>query len=282
MTENATPSAEAKAAPAGTASLAATGVAVRLGARQVLSDVTMACGHGRITGLIGPNGAGKSTLLKALGGLLPLAAGAVTIEGRPAASMSPGERGRCLAYLPQERTVHWPLAVSHLVALGRLPHRGHRASNPSRDAAAVDDAMTAMDVRDLADRPVAELSGGEVARVLFARVLAQEAPIILADEPTAGLDPAHALALLEVLQSHAARGRTIVLALHDLSLAARFCHEVVMVLDGRVVANGPPGDVLTPARLASVLGVRMAVGTVAGVPVVVPVARLASDETRDR
>lgn len=274
MTSKLTSSGKATAPVAGSTTLAAGDIAVRLGTRQVLSGVTLACGHGRITGLIGPNGAGKSTLLRALAGLLPLAAGAVTIEGQPVAAMSPGERGRSLAYLPQERTVHWPLAVRHLIALGRMPHRGDRTSAPARDAAAIDHAMTAMDVRDLADRPVAELSGGEVARVLFARVLAQEAPIILADEPTAGLDPAHALALLEVLQSLASRGHTIVLALHDLSLAARFCHEVVMMLDGRVVANGPPGEVLTPARLESVLGVRMAVGTVAGVPVVVPIARI--------
>ena len=249
--------------------LTATEVQVRLAGRAVLDSLSLACGRGRITGLVGPNGAGKSTLLRALAGLVPLTGGEVLLDGRNLAAMAPGELGRHLAYLPQERVVHWPLAVHRVVALGRLPHRGHGSH---ADALAIRQAIVAMDLAHLADRPVAEISGGELARVLFARALAQETPVILADEPTAGLDPAHALGLFEVLARLAADGRTIVVALHDLSLAARFCHEVVMLAEGRIAAAGPPSLALTPERLEAVFGVRMAVGIVGGVPVVVPVS----------
>ncbi len=249
---------------------------VRLGGRDVLSEVSLACSKGRITGLVGPNGAGKSTLMRVLAGLVPSAKGTVTLDGVNLAAMPASERGRCVAYLPQDRIVHWPLAVHRIVALGRLPHRTARSpASDSDEARLIEGAMEAMDVAHLAERPVADLSGGELARVLFARTLAQEATVILADEPTAGLDPAHALGLFEVLQKLAAEGRTIVVALHDLSLAARFCHEVVMMASGRVVATGPPAEALTEARLADVFGAHMAVGVLGGVPAVVPLSPVA-------
>ncbi len=257
-------------------SLVGDGISVRLGGRDVLSKVSLSCGKGRITGLIGPNGAGKSTLMRALAGLVPVARGTVLLDGASLAAMTADERGRHLAYLPQDRVAHWPLAVHRVVALGRLPHRraGPLASDVD-EAGLIGAAMAAMDVAHLADRPVSELSGGERARVLFARTLAQEAPVILADEPTAGLDPAHALGLFEVLGNLAAKGRTIVVALHDLSLAARFCHEVVMMATGRVVATGPPAEALTEARLAEVFGAHMVVGVLGGVPAVVPLSPVA-------
>ena len=248
-------------------SLAATDIRVRLGGRLVLDGVTIACGAGRITGLVGPNGAGKSTLIRALAGLLPVDGGAIALDGRNLAAVGPRDIGRRIAYLPQQRLVHWPLAVRRVVALGRLPHG-------DANAHAIDVAMAVMDVAHLADRAVSEVTGGELARVLFARALAQEAPIILADEPTAGLDPAHALGLFEALGRLAAEGRTIVVALHDLSLAARFCHEVVLLAQGRFAATGSPVEVLTPLRLEAAFGARMAVGTVAGVPAVVPLSPL--------
>jgi iron complex transport system ATP-binding protein len=255
-------------------SLIATDIGVRLGGRDVLSGITLACRHGRITGLVGPNGAGKSTLMRALAGLLPLTRGSVCLDGREIATLPPRELGRRLAYLPQERAVHWPLSVRRMVSLGRLPHGGGGAKDAADGAGAVAHALRVMDATHLAERPVSELSGGELARVLFARALAQEAPVILADEPTAGVDPAHALGLFEVLGRLASEGRTIVVALHDLSLAARFCHEVVMLAQGRLVASGSPAEVLTVPRLEEVFGARMAVGSVAGVPVVVPVSPL--------
>lgn len=245
---------------------------VTLGGRRVLAGVSAACQPGRITGLIGPNGAGKSTLLKALAGIALVDAGRVTLNHIPITSMSSAALGRRLAYLPQERRVHWPLAARAVVKLGRLPHAS--GGNRGSDDDAIERAMTAMDVGHLANRPVNAISGGELARVLLARALAQEAPIILADEPTAGLDPAHALALFEILGRLAAEGRTIAVALHDLSLAARFCHDVVMLDEGRVAAAGPATEVLVVGRLDAVFGARMAVGRIEGVPVIVPIAPL--------
>ncbi len=252
--------------------LRAASIAVTIGRRPVLADVSVACLPGRITGVIGPNGAGKSTLLKALAGVVPLTAGQITLDGQPTTALLPAELGRRLAYLPQERRVHWPLAARAVVALGRLPHRLGRGGESAVDQNAIAQAIAAMDVAHLSARPVSAISGGELARVLLARALAQEAAIIVADEPTAGLDPAHALALFEVLGRLAAAGRTVVVALHDLSLAARFCHDVVMLADGRVAATGSAFQVLVPSRLEPVFGARMAVGEIEGVPIVVPIA----------
>lgn len=263
-------------------SLHAHDVAVSLGGREILDSVSLQCREGRITGIVGPNGAGKSTLIRALAGLLPLARGTVTLAGALVSGMPAAERGRHIAYLPQDRAVHWPLAVRRVVALGRQPLAASRSGGPTAsDDRAVEAALAAMDVTSLADRPVSELSGGELARVLFARALAQEAPVILADEPTAGLDPAHALGLFAVLGDLAAAGHTIVVALHDLSLAARFCHEVVMMASGGVAAAGPAAEALSESRLASVFGARFAVGTIGGVPVVVPVEPLPSRRRGD-
>lgn len=253
--------------------LACEAIEVRLGERTVLENVTVGFASGRISGLVGPNGAGKSTLMRVAAGLVTPTRGRVLLDGADVTHLPRRERGRKISFLPQQRTVHWPLQAEAVVKLGRLPHQGLRDGSEGGDAdrRAVAQAMADMDVAGLAHRAVNELSGGELARVLVARALAQEAPVILADEPTAGLDPAHALGLFQVLERLAADGRTIVVALHDLSLAARFCHDVVMLGGGRVAAAGPAGDVLTTERLAPVFGATMAVGMLGGVPAVVPV-----------
>ena len=253
-------------------SAVATGVRLALGGRTVLDTVDLAIPAGRITAVVGPNGAGKSTLLRAFAGLVTPASGEITLGGRPLGSHNRSELARLLAYLPQERAVHWPLAARAVVALGRLPHAG--ASTVEADAAAVDSALAAMDISDLAERPVVELSGGERARVLVARALAQQTPLLLADEPTAGLDPAHALALFELFTRLAADGRTVVVALHDLRLAARFAHHVVLLADGGIAAVGPPADVLTPRYLEPAFGVTMLCTTIDGMAIVVPVSSL--------
>jgi iron complex transport system ATP-binding protein len=255
-------------------SVVADGIHVRLAGRAVLSGVSLECRVGRITGVIGPNGAGKTTLIRALAGLVPVVEGEITLDGTRLTELPAALRGLRLAYLPQDRLVHWPLSVRRVVALGRLPHRFVETINAAtRGEEIVDQALEAMNVTHLAERPASELSGGELARVLIARAVAQEASIILADEPTAGLDPAHALALFDVLERLATVGRTVVLALHDLSLAARFCHEVVLLAGGRVVATGPPAETMTEEALATVFGVRMAIGEVGGVPAIVPLPR---------
>ncbi|HXG28067.1 MAG TPA: ABC transporter ATP-binding protein, partial [Nevskiales bacterium] len=150
---------------------------------------------------------------------------------------------------------HWPMPVAQVVALGRLPHRAPWARVPPADAAAVQRALQAADVAHLADRPVTQLSGGERARVLLARALAVEARVLLADEPTAGLDPAHQLGVMEVLRRRAQSGAGVVVVLHDLTLAARFCDRLLLLGEGRVVADGAAEQVLTEQNLAQVYGI---------------------------
>ncbi len=167
--------------------LEARGVSVDLAGRRVLEDVSLSVTPGEIVAVIGANGAGKSTLLKVLAGLMPPCAGSVVVAGRALASIDRRTLGQSIAYLPQERTVHWPLTVRRLVALGRLPFRAPMAGPSADDRAAVDEAMAAMDVTAFAERAVTELSGGERARVLLARALAQRPRFLVADEPTTGL-----------------------------------------------------------------------------------------------
>jgi iron complex transport system ATP-binding protein len=252
----------------------ARGLRVVLGAREVVAGADMVAHAGEITAVIGPNGAGKTTLLRALAGLLPAAAGAATLGARALADWESGALARVLAYLPQERTVHWGLTARAVVGLGRLPHRAFAAGESAADRAAIIAALAAMDVTHLADRTVLELSGGERARVLVARTLAQDAAVLLADEPAAGLDPAHQLALFEHFTRLAGAGRTVVVAMHDLSLAARFCHSIVLMQAGRVVAAGAPAHVLTASHLAAVYNIEAHVRMLDGIPVVLPLRQL--------
>jgi iron complex transport system ATP-binding protein len=252
--------------------LEAIGISARLGRRTVLSDVGLAAESGGLTGLVGPNGAGKSTLLRVLAGLVAPVAGQVLIDGVDLLAMSARERARRVAYLPQSRHVEWSVSVETLVGLGRLPHRGFGVRLTDRDRAIVQAALREVDAMHLADRPATELSGGELARVLTARALAQEPQVLLADEPMAGLDPAHALALFEHLRRRARAGACVVLALHDLTLALRFCERLVLLKDGRVLAAGPAESVLTPATIEAGYGIRARCEQIDGVPVVVPLA----------
>jgi iron complex transport system ATP-binding protein len=243
-------------------------LAVALGRRMVLSALDFAAEPGELTAIIGPNGAGKSTLLRTLAGLLLPSTGSVAIDGRPLAQWPRPTLARTLAYLPQSRLVHWALNARAVVALGRLPYQPPGAGESPADARAIAAALAAMDVSHLADRPVVEMSGGECARVLVARALAQEPTLLLADEPAAGLDPSHQLALFTHFAALATAGRTVVTALHDLSLAARFCHRIVLMQSGRVVAAGTPQDVLTVEHLAAVYGIGARLAVVDGIPVV--------------
>ena len=244
-------------------------VSVRLGERLALDRACLACGKGELVALLGPNGAGKTTLLKAIAGLVAVS-GRVMLDGRDAAWMPARQRARLVAYLPQGHVAHWPIAVRDTVAIGRMPHDGGPGRMRAGDEAAVARALAAVDAAHLADRPVTELSGGERARVMLARALAVGAPVLLADEPIAALDPAHQLAVMALIARTAATGATVLAALHDLTLAARFATRAVLLDRGRIVADGPPRDVLTPDRLAQVLGVRALHLEHDGAPVVVP------------
>jgi iron complex transport system ATP-binding protein len=254
--------------------LVAEAVRVELGGRMVLDGVDVALRPGELVAVLGANGAGKSTLLRALAGQAPLAGGAVTLDGRPLETWSARERARRIAYLPQARHVAWPLSVAAVVALGRLPHRGRLAGVSPEDRAAVTAALTAMDVLALAERPVSALSGGELGRVLVARALAQGTDHLIADEPTAGLDPAHALGLFAHLAQLAAAGRAVAVATHDLSLAVRHASRILLLQAGRTLVFDTPVAALTEHRLAQAFAIRATITTIEGVPVVVPQAPL--------
>jgi iron complex transport system ATP-binding protein len=231
--------------------LVVSGLSADLGGQPVLREVSFEAPPGKVVGLIGPNGAGKTTLLRAICQLTP-ARGEVTWNGRRIDRMTARERATTLAYLPQGQVVHWPLSVRRLVELGRLPRLGALSRPAAADAAAIDAAMAAADVTGLAERDVLTLSGGERARVLLARALAVEAPVLLADEPTASLDPFHVLEIMRLLRHTAEAGRLVIMVMHELSLVARFCDHVVLIDNGRKVAEGTPGQVLTAERLRGV------------------------------
>lgn len=234
--------------------LALDNVTVRIGSRDILDSVTLEVGAGEFVGLLGPNGAGKSTLLRAIMQELPYN-GHIGIDGRPLAELTSAERALALAYLPQTRSIAWPVSVAEIVALGRLPHSRPFASPSAADHSAVAGAMTLMDISHLARRSATELSGGETARVLIARVLAQETPVIIADEPAAGLDPSHQIALVEAFSAIAESGRTVIASLHELPLAARWCKRIILISGGKVVADGRPAEVVTTKNLSMTYGI---------------------------
>jgi iron complex transport system ATP-binding protein len=244
------------------------GLDVRLARRSVLHDIGLSVDEGELVLVVGPNGAGKTTLLRAIAGLVP-AKGGIEIIGTPATHLSLAERARRVAYLPQGHVFHWPLPASEIVALGRLP-LGAGADLSEADRLAVGRAMEATGVTEFAERMVTTLSGGERARVALSRVLATEAKLILADEPTASLDPRYQLIVLDILRRHASRGGAVIAVLHDLGLAARYADRVVVLDGGRIVASGTPGEVLTEQRLAETFGVNARIVTLADAPVVIP------------
>ena len=247
-------------------------LSVDLGRRRVLTDVDATLRRGRVTVILGPNGAGKSTLLQALAGLVAPATGSVTLVGEAVTTLAPRTRARRIGYLPQDAAVHWNLPAREVVALGRVPHRTPFAAPSPADRSAIDAAMTATQTHALGDRPVAELSGGERARVLLARVLAGEPDWLLADEPLASLDPAHQIDILDRLCGVAVAGRGVVLVLHDLAQAARVADDVLLLRDGRIAAAGAASATLTPTRIAEVFDVQVA--TLPGSRMMVPVGRI--------
>jgi iron complex transport system ATP-binding protein len=244
--------------------LAAEALAVRLSGTLVVDQVSIRLAPGELTVLIGPNGAGKTTLVRALAGLIP-AQGRITLDGEPLSAISVRERARRIAYLPQGHVFHWPLSVAAVVALGRHPHADPFSPPSDADRAAVARALAAAAIEPLAERTVTALSGGERARVALARALATQAPILLADEPTMSLDPRHQLLVMQLL-AHAAHddGGAVLASVHDLALAARFADRVLVMRQGRLVADGEPRAVLTAERIADVFGVA---ATIADSPV---------------
>ena len=248
--------------------LRAEGLKVSLDGMTVLEDVSFSLAKGEIVGLVGPNGAGKTTVLKILAGALNPQEGRVEILGKPAHDFSAQALARQLGYLPQEAEVHWPLAVERIVALGRVPHLMPWEDLKSSDEKIIENAMRATDTFYLKGRRVDHLAGGEKALVMIARLLAGEPEILLADEPVQGLDPSHGLQVMELLRSVVAGGRGVLVVLHDLVLASRFCDRILLLHQGKIMASGRPEEVFSPEHLKTSYHIEAKYGTEDGFYVV--------------
>lgn len=253
--------------------LRAEGLSLAYEGRPVIEDLTLALPPGRFTAILGPNGCGKSTLLRAFARLLPPKSGRVTLDGEDLYAMAPRKAARRLGLSPQSPLAPEGITVADLVARGRTPWRGLLAGWTKADEAARAAAMAATGVTDLAGRPLAELSGGQRRRVWIALLLAQETPHLLLDEPTAWLDPPHQIEVLKLLRRlREEAGRSVVAVLHEFNLTARHADHLVLLTPGRVVAAGPPEEVLTPRNLEAAFGLkaRILADPVSATPMVVP------------
>ncbi|MER7056259.1 MULTISPECIES: ABC transporter ATP-binding protein [unclassified Streptomyces] len=238
--------------------LSVDGVTLTAGARHLVRDVSLTARPGETIGLVGPNGSGKSSLLRAVYRVLRPDTGQVLVDGSDAWSMPVRRLARTVAAVVQDSAADFDLAVREVVAMGRTPHKRLLDGDTPEDAGLVDSALFEADVAHLADRPFDRLSGGERQRVLIARALAQQPTLLVLDEPTNHLDIRHQLGVLGVLRRLPA---TVLLALHDLNLAAYYCDRLYVLSDGAITASGPPGAVLTPRLLAEVYGVEAEVAT---------------------
>lgn len=249
-------------------------LSLTLRGRQILDNISGQFQPGRVTVILGANGAGKSSLLSCLSCLREPQRGTVTLDDRALLSLDGKERGRLIGLLPQRPDIHWNVDVKTLVGLGRLPHSG-RWGMSATDHEAVANAMEATDCTALAERKAMRLSGGEQGRVLLARVLAGEPRWLLADEPLASLDPAHQFDVLERLKNYAAAGNGVIVVLHDLTQAARFADDIMIMKNGAILAAGPRDEVMTAEIMAQAYGVEVQIGTSdTGEPLVVPVRRI--------
>ncbi|MDG3013092.1 ABC transporter ATP-binding protein [Speluncibacter jeojiensis] len=231
------------------------GLGIWYGDKQIVDDASIAVGSQQVVTLIGPNGSGKSTLFKALSGRLAARTGTVLLEGADMASWSSRRRARAIGMLNQTNTAPPDMTVRELVGYGRHPHRRWYERTTAEDGEAVDWAIAHTELKTLADRPVAQLSGGEAQRAWLAMVLAQRPRVLLLDEPTTYLDIAHQHEVLEVVTSlNRTLGISVLMVLHDLNQAATFSDRIVALSAGRVVADGTPGDVLTPGLIRNVYG----------------------------
>ena len=222
-------------------------------AGAIVRDISLVLESG-LVGLVGPNGSGKTTLLRALAGVAPHG-GQILFNSEPVNVLHPLQRARLIAYLPQIVSVSWPVSSTDLVMLGRLPHGdGERATGRE----AVRQAMTATGIMHLANRQVDTLSGGERARVLLARALAVEAPVLIADEPIAALDPRYQIETMQLLRDISDSGKLVVAAIHDLALAARYCDRLLVMNSGTIAADGTPDDALNDECIETVFGLRQA------------------------
>lgn len=257
--------------------LAAEDVTLAYDDHVVVRGLDLELTEGSFTAIVGPNGCGKSTLLRALGRLMRPSGGQVLLDGQSIARTPTREVAKVLGLLPQTPVAPEGLTVADLVARGRHPHQSWLRQWSREDEAVVTEALTWTDMADLSERPVDELSGGQRQRAWISMALAQGTDLLLLDEPTTYLDLSHQIDVLELVgRLHAERGRTVVVVLHDLNLAARYAERLVAMKDGVLVASGTPDEVLTEQLLADVfdLEARVLPDPVSGTPMVVPVRRL--------
>ena len=243
----------------------------------VVSGLSLEVPQGRMTAIVGPNGSGKSTLLRGMSRLLKPQSGRVLLDGKDIHNLPARELARQLGVLPQGPVTPEGITAAELVSRGRHPHRGMFARLTSEDQHAIDEALAAVELAELRDRPVDQLSGGQRQRVWIAMVLAQGTQHLLLDEPTTYLDLAHAVDVMNVVHAAAhTSGRTVVTVLHDLTLAAQYADNLVVMGGGEIAAQGRPVEVLSEELLAEVFGLRATVVEVGGAPVVVPDRRLSA------
>ena len=230
--------------------LSGKGLCLTRGERQILKGVDIELQAGEMLGLIGPNGAGKSTLLRLLAGVIPADAGELSLDGEAMSSIAKPERARRIAYLPQLSEIAWPMSVERIIELGRTPHLEPWQAAGEKDHAIIEQVMQQTDVIQFRDRAFNTLSGGEQARVLLARALVTQPDILLADEPVSALDPAHQLDVMELLRQHCESGHAVIVVLHDLSLAAHYCHRLQLLHQGVSLEEGSAEKVLNEENLA--------------------------------
>jgi iron complex transport system ATP-binding protein len=235
-------------------------ISLRRGARVVLDDVSASFAPGRLTAVIGPNGAGKSTLLQVAAGLLAPQSGRVVLGGVPLSTLARRDLARRRGYLPQNPAVEWPISVERVVALGLTAHLPAFGGLPPEWRERIDAALVRFDLNGLRERPATQLSGGELARVMLARTTVGEPELLFVDEPTAGLDPRHALDAARRLRALADSGCTVVVALHDLDLALRIADDALALKDGQVAAHGTADTVFTAPILSALYDLPVGVG----------------------
>lgn len=217
----------------------------------ILSDVSGQARSGKITAIIGPNGSGKTTLMSAIAGLRKISAGSMQIDGQDLHAMENRKRAQLIGYLPQRNEVNWNISVRHIVELGRMAHHGHKSDHQN----AVEAAMNMANVSHLANRKSDHLSGGELSRVLFARLLAGDPQWILLDEPMASLDLAHQLDMADLLKTLSQHGKSILIIMHDLSQAAQLADDIIIMNNGQIDAIGATHEILTRNRLRKIFGI---------------------------
>jgi iron complex transport system ATP-binding protein len=232
-------------------SLILSGVSISIKQKSLVQNIHCQLETGQLVGLLGTNGAGKTSLLRAIAGLM-IYSGNILFNQTVMKTLHRADYAKQVAYLAQKQQIHWALSAEQIIGLGRLPHLSRWQTLSALDERIIIATMQQTETLDFASRPITELSGGEQARVLLARAMAVQAPILLADEPVTSLDPYHQLRVMELLQRYAQQGNLVIAVLHDFNLAARFCQQILLLHQGQLIAQGSPQQVLTADNLMTV------------------------------